>query len=163
MLPAGTTVNELHFLFTESPTGNGSHQTSDKLASAYGFTSTTTSALGTIDTVSYTHLDVYKRQANAYYMNYVNQLVLSGEINQVGDFIKINSGKSYRLGLELGALAKISEKLNLLGNLTLSQNKNRDFKIEGTNSVNNLGNTAISFSPNIIANGICLLYTSRCV
>jgi len=92
--------------------------------------------------------------ANAYYMNYVNQLVLSGEINNVGDFIKINSGKSYRLGLELGALAKISEKLNLLGNFTLSQNKNRDFKIEGTNSVNNLGNTAISFSPNIIANGI---------
>ena len=40
--------------------------------------------------------------ANAYYMNYVNQLVLSGEINMVGEFIKINSGKSYRLGLELG-------------------------------------------------------------
>lgn len=92
--------------------------------------------------------------ANAYYMNYVNQLVLSGEINNVGDFIKINSGKSYRLGLELGALAKISEKLNLLGNFTLSQNKNRDFKIEGTNSVTHLGNTAISFSPSIIANGI---------
>lgn len=92
--------------------------------------------------------------ANAYYMNYVNQLVLSGEINMVGDFIKLNSGKSYRLGLELGALAKISEKVNLLGNVTLSQNKNIDFKTEGTSSVNNLGNTNISFSPNIIVNGI---------
>ena len=92
--------------------------------------------------------------ANAYYMNYVNQLVLSGEINQVGDFIKINSGKSYRLGLELGALAKISEKLNLIGNITFSENKNRDFKIEGNNSVDNLGNTTISFSPSVIANGI---------
>ena len=90
--------------------------------------------------------------ANAYYMNYVNQLVLSGEINMVGDFIKINSGKSYRLGLELGVLAKISEKVNLLGNVTFSENKNRDFKMEGSTSVNNLGNTAISFSPNIIAN-----------
>jgi iron complex outermembrane receptor protein len=35
--------------------------------------------------------------ANAYYMNYVNQLVLSGQINMVGEFIKMNSGKSYRL------------------------------------------------------------------
>ena len=92
--------------------------------------------------------------ANAYYMNYVNQLVLSGEINNVGEFIKINSGKSYRLGIELGALAKLSEKLNVSGNLTLSQNKNRDFKIEGINTVSHLGNTEISFSPNIIANAI---------
>ena len=92
--------------------------------------------------------------ANAYYMNYVNQLVLSGELNMVGEFIKINSGKSYRLGIELGALAKISEKLNISGNLTLSQNKNVDFKIEDNSSVNNLGNTSISFSPNVIANGI---------
>lgn len=92
--------------------------------------------------------------ANSYFMNYVNQLVLSGEINQVGDFIKINSGKSYRLGLELGVLAKVSEQVNLSGNVTFSENKNRDFKMVGTNSVNNLGNTTISFSPSIIANGI---------
>jgi iron complex outermembrane receptor protein len=92
--------------------------------------------------------------ANAYYMNYVNQLVLSGEINMVGEFIKINSGKSYRLGLELGALAKVSEKLNVLGNITLSQNKNVDFKIEENSTVTNLGNTDISFSPNIIANAV---------
>jgi iron complex outermembrane receptor protein len=92
--------------------------------------------------------------ANAYYMNYVNQLVLSGEINMVGEFIKMNSGKSYRLGIELGTVAKVSEKLNLIGNLTLSQNKNVDFKIEENTSVTNLGNTQISFSPNIIANAI---------
>lgn len=92
--------------------------------------------------------------ANAYYMNYVNQLVLSGEINMVGEFIKINSGKSYRLGLELGTLAKVSEKLNIIGNLTLSQNKNVDFKIEENSTVTNLGNTDISFSPNVIANAV---------
>ena len=51
-------------------------------------------------------------------------------------------------------MAKISEKLNISGNLTLSQNKNVDFKIEDNSSVNNLGNTSISFSPNVIANGI---------
>jgi iron complex outermembrane receptor protein len=56
-------------------------------------------------------------------MNYVNQLVLSGQINMVGEFIKMNSGKSYRLGIELGTVAKVSEKLNLIGNLTLSKIK----------------------------------------
>lgn len=49
VLPAGTTVNDLHFLFTEYPVGKNNHQTTDKLASAYGFTSTTTSSLNTID------------------------------------------------------------------------------------------------------------------
>ena len=49
VLPAGTTVNDLHFLFTEYPVGKNNHQTTDKLASAYGFTSTTTSSLSTID------------------------------------------------------------------------------------------------------------------
>ena len=44
--------------------------------------------------------------------------------------------------------------MNISGNLTLSQNKNVDFKIEDNSSVNNLGNTSISFSPNVIANGI---------
>lgn len=38
VLPSGTIVNELHFLFTEAPAGNGAHQTSDKLGTAYGFT-----------------------------------------------------------------------------------------------------------------------------
>lgn len=49
VLPAGTTVTELHFLFTEFPIGKNTHQTTDKLASAYGFTPTTTSSLSTID------------------------------------------------------------------------------------------------------------------
>ena len=98
----------------------------------------------TIGNVSFT--------ANAYYMYYVNQLVLSGEINMVGAFVKMNSGKSYRMGIELGALAKFSEQLNLSANLTLSKNQNLDFKIEDGNGVRTLGNTAISFSPNIISN-----------
>lgn len=46
ILPAGTTVNQLNFLFTEFPTGNGSHQTSDKLGTAFGFTPSTTVSLG---------------------------------------------------------------------------------------------------------------------
>ncbi|UOE40879.1 TonB-dependent receptor [Chryseobacterium suipulveris] len=91
---------------------------------------------------------------NLYYMNYVNQLVLNGQINNIGEFIRVNSGKSYRMGIELGALAKLSEQWNLSGNLALSKNENQDFKNETGNGIDNLGNTPISFSPNVIANAL---------
>ncbi len=91
---------------------------------------------------------------NLYYMNYVNQLVLNGKINDIGEFIRINSGKSYRMGIEVGALAKLSEQWNVSGNLTLSKNENRDFKNETADGIQNLGNTPISFSPEVIANAL---------
>lgn len=87
-------------------------------------------------------------------MNYVNQLVLNGQINDIGEFIRVNSGKSFRAGIELGALAKLSEKWNISGNLTLSKNENQDFKNETATGIENLGNTPISFSPEIIANAL---------
>ncbi len=68
--------------------------------------------------------------ANIYYMYYVNQLVLNGQLNSVGAFIRTNSGKSYRRGVEVGALAKISKQWEVSGNVTLSQNRNQDFNIE---------------------------------
>lgn len=90
--------------------------------------------------------------ANLYYMYYVNQLVLNGELNNVGAFIRTNSGESYRRGIELGALAKLSKKWEISGNVSLSQNRNLDFNIENNDVVRELSNTEISFSPNIIAN-----------
>ena len=90
--------------------------------------------------------------ANLYYMNYVNQLVLNGQINNIGEFIRVNSGKSYRTGIELGALAKLSEKWNVSGNVTFSKNENKNFKNETENGVENLGNTTISFSPDVTGN-----------
>ncbi|MFP3599743.1 TonB-dependent receptor domain-containing protein, partial [Chryseobacterium sp. SIMBA_029] len=56
--------------------------------------------------------------ANVYYMYYVNQLVLNGQLNNVGAFIRTNSGKSYRRGVEVGALAKLSKQWEVSGNLT---------------------------------------------
>ena len=47
VLPTGTTINQLRFLFTESPAGNGSHQSSDKLGTDYGFTPSTLPTLAT--------------------------------------------------------------------------------------------------------------------
>ena len=89
---------------------------------------------------------------NLYYMNYVNQLVLNGQINDIGEFIRVNSGRSYRAGIELGVLSKLSEKWNLSGNLTLSKNENTDFRNETATGIENLGNSKISFSPEMIAN-----------
>lgn len=89
---------------------------------------------------------------NLYYMNYVNQLVLNGQINNIGEFIRVNSGESYRMGIELGAAAKLSNQWNASGNLTLSKNENRDFKNETSSGIERLGNTPISFSPDVIAN-----------
>lgn len=91
---------------------------------------------------------------NLYYMNYVNQLVLNGKINDVGEFIRENSGKSYRMGIEMGALAKISQKVDVSANVTFSKNENIDFRKETDAGIENLGKTPISFSPNIIANAL---------
>lgn len=90
--------------------------------------------------------------ANLYYMYYINQLVLNGQISSIGEFIRTNSGKSYRRGIEVGALAKLGKQWEVSGNVSLSQNRNLDFRIENENGINNLGNTEISFSPNVISN-----------
>lgn len=91
--------------------------------------------------------------ANAYYMYYKNQLVLNGQVNNVGAFIRTNSGKSYRLGLELGVLSKITKDLQVSANATFSSNKNQNFYSENDGVIQNFGNTDISFSPSFLANG----------
>ncbi|WP_312823288.1 TonB-dependent receptor [Epilithonimonas sp.] len=91
--------------------------------------------------------------ANAYYMYYKNQLVLNGQVNNVGAFIRTNSGTSYRLGLELGVLSNITKDLQVSANATFSSNKNQNFYSENDGVIQNFGNTDISFSPSFLANG----------
>jgi iron complex outermembrane receptor protein len=95
--------------------------------------------------------DKIKLNANAYYMGYKDQLVLTGELNDVGAPIRANSGDSYRLGLELDATFQISEKWVLQPNVTLSQNKNEDFYFARDGVLQNLGNTNIAYSPDVVA------------
>lgn len=90
--------------------------------------------------------------ANVYYMYYINQLVLNGQLNNVGAFIRTNSGESYRRGIEIGALAKLSKQWEVTGNVSLSQNRNLDFNIKNNGVLQNLGDTETSFSPSVIAN-----------
>ena len=91
-----------------------------------------------------------KLSANAFYMNYKDQLVLTGALNDVGSPIFTNSGKSYRVGLEVESSIAITKKLILNPNITLSQNKNRDFYFQRDGVLQNLGNTDIAFSPNFV-------------
>ena len=91
-----------------------------------------------------------KISANAFYMNYKDQLVLTGALNDVGSPIFTNSGKSYRVGLEVESSIAITDKLILNPNVTLSQNKNQDFYFQRDGVLQNLGNTDIAFSPNLV-------------
>ena len=65
--------------------------------------------------------------ANAYYMLYNNQLIPTGQINDVGATIRANVEDSYRVGLELDGEVKISELFRWRLNVALSQNKINDF------------------------------------
>ena len=65
--------------------------------------------------------------ANLYNMQYKNQLILTGDVNDVGSPIRINVPNSFRRGLELTAAVKLNHKFNLRFNTTLSQNKIIEF------------------------------------
>ena len=95
---------------------------------------------------------------NAYFMSYQNQLILTGEINDVGAPIMTNVDNSYRTGLELMAGMKLTAKLKWDVNLTLSKNKVKDFTDyvddwdNGGQIATKLGTTDLAFSPDVIAN-----------
>ena len=95
--------------------------------------------------------ETVKLNTNIYYMLYKDQLVLTGAIDDVGAPIRATSGKSYRLGLEIDASIKLSDKLALQPNIAISSNKNVNFVTSWNGELVDLGNTDISFSPNLIA------------
>ncbi|WP_339336692.1 MULTISPECIES: TonB-dependent receptor [unclassified Croceitalea] len=87
---------------------------------------------------------------NLYYMNYKDQLVLTGELNDVGAPLRANVGDSYRLGLEIDANIRLSNVFRITPNIALSTNKNQDFVFQRDGVLQNLGNTNIAYSPNVI-------------
>ncbi|MCF8373836.1 MAG: TonB-dependent receptor [Bacteroidales bacterium] len=94
--------------------------------------------------------------ANLYFMDYRDQLVLTGKINNVGDAILTNVAESYRAGIELMAGLQLSPSFNWSANFTFSQNKIADFTEyvdnwdAGAQLSSKLGETDIAFSPDII-------------
>lgn len=89
-------------------------------------------------------------RANGYLMLYENQLVLTGEINDVGSPIRSNVGESYRLGLELDGGFQVNSFLRLAANLSLSQNTTDYTTIEEDEFVE-YNNTPLSYSPSVVS------------
>ena len=96
---------------------------------------------------------------NFYNMQYKNQLILTGELNDVGSAVRVNIPESYRRGVEFTGVAILSEKFTLKFNLTLSENKISTFT-EYVDNWDTWGkdevvheNTDIAFSPGIIGGG----------
>ena len=109
----------------------------------------------------------YAFQLNGYLMDYQHQLVLTGAVNAVGEAIRTNAASSYRLGIEASLNYQISKRLLWNGNLTLSQNRIRNFQEKMTNYDNyqffeevviHHENTDIAYSPAVIA-GNTVTYT----
>ena len=98
---------------------------------------------------------------NIYYMQYENQLVLTGAIDDVGAPVRATSGKSYRLGLEIDADVKISNQFSVRPNIALSDNKNNGLVSSIDGQLKNLGKTDISFSPSVIAGNALVFNPSK--
>ena len=99
----------------------------------------------------------YHWGVTGYYMLYKNQLVLTGKINDVGEYTRTNTPRSWRLGMELQGGIKPASWIEATGNLTISQNKISNY----TSYVDDYDNggqvsstykkTDIALSPNFIA------------
>ena len=88
-------------------------------------------------------------------MSYKDQFVLTGELNNIGEAIAKNVGRSYRLGVELEAAWKPADWFRWDANATLSKNRAQDWDVTLMDgSVESLGDTPLSFSPDFILNNI---------
>ncbi|RYD53428.1 MAG: TonB-dependent receptor [Sphingobacteriales bacterium] len=98
---------------------------------------------------------------NGYYMQYRDQLVVTGKINDVGAYTRTNVPNSFRRGVELEAAYQPFRKLTLSGNLTLSQNKIESFTeyLDAVDADYNYlpqqeiqySNTDLAFSPSVVS------------
>ena len=110
----------------------------------------------------------YQLNLNYYLMSYKDQLVLTGEINDVGAAIRTNVDNSYRTGIEIEGVLKLNSNLTWGANATLSENKIKNFtevvydygaNFDEFNEIQNqYSETDISFSPPLIL-GSNLSYT----
>ena len=99
----------------------------------------------------------YRLESNLFFMKYKDQLVLTGDLNEVGANLRVNVPESYRFGWETNAIVKLHKVVNLTFNMSLSTNKIKTFteiipdytqdfeKVEIKHK-----NTDIAFSPSLV-------------
>ncbi len=97
---------------------------------------------------------------NLYYMLYRDQLINTGEVNDVGNIVRENVPDSYRAGIELQLGVRLLPELHWSGNMTLSRNIIREYIRfmddfdQGGQQSETYRNVDISFSPSVIGNSI---------
>lgn len=91
---------------------------------------------------------------NLYHMNYHDQFVLTGLLNDEGEAITKNLPRSYRMGMELEAAWKPLDWLRWDMNMTLSKNRAKDMVVtlDDYTTLVNIGETKLAFSPDLILN-----------
>lgn len=90
----------------------------------------------------------YSLELNYYLMNYTDQLVLTGKLDNVGNPIRANVGKSYRTGVEVSGLIRFFDGLTWNANISVSANKNKDYVLDPEEGKTR--NTNIILSPSVI-------------
>jgi iron complex outermembrane receptor protein len=103
-------------------------------------------------------------RTNIYFMNYTNQLINTGKLNDVGAYTRVNVDESFRLGIELAAVVRPFDELDLHAGFTYSENKIASFTeyVDNFDNYDENGNmiqdvishtdTDMAFSPNVIGN-----------
>jgi iron complex outermembrane receptor protein len=92
-----------------------------------------------------------------YYMDYVDQLVPTGRLNDVGAYTRVNVERSHRAGIETSFSTIPVKNFSIEGTMTLSENKIEQFDeyIDNweTNEQEIIAheNAQIAFSPNVLA------------
>ena len=107
---------------------------------------------------------VYNWGITGYYMLYSNELVLTGKINDVGEYTRTNTPRSWRLGIELQGGFKPAPWFQATGNLTISQNKISNYTsyVDDYDNGGQVGTTYqktdMALSPDVIAAGTISFY-----
>jgi iron complex outermembrane receptor protein len=105
--------------------------------------------------------------ATLFYMQYRNQLVLTGQINDVGAYTRVNIPRSFRTGIELTASWRPSSWFDLAANLAYSENKVRNFTAfyddydDGGQKTESFEQTDLSFSPRWVCGATLNVHPAR--
>jgi iron complex outermembrane receptor protein len=94
---------------------------------------------------------------NFYWMNYKDQFVLTGALNEIGEAVAMNVPKSYRMGVELEAAWQPVDWFRWDANATFSKNRVKDSKVtlsDKEKTTVSVGDAPLSFSPDVIFNNI---------